>query len=204
MKFLKPSLILLLIMTANLAYSQIGVRAGVNIATQSYDDDYDGDPSSIIGLNLGLVYELVLTDNISLQPEIHFIQKGAKEKFDDFFGSGEVSITLNYLELAVMGKFNVLNFGDNGNFYLGLTPHLGYGLNGKFKFEFEGESETEDIDFDEDGINRIDFGVGFGLGASFGNLFIDARYNLGLANLNDSDDFTINNRGLLVGIGYKF
>ena len=204
MKILKLSLVLVvLIVSANVAYSQIGVRAGVNIATQSSDEE-DDDVSSIIGLNLGLTYEHALSDRLSIQPELHFIQKGAKVEFDDFFGSGEISTTLNYLELAVMGKYTIADIGDDGGLYLGITPHLGFGLSGKYKFEFEGESETEDVDFDDDGLNRMDFGVGFGLGASFGNIYLDVRYNLGLANVADDDDFTINNRGILIGVGYKF
>ena len=203
MKLLKLTLVLLFAMTANLAYSQIGVRAGVNIATQSVDEG--DDPGSIIGLNLGLLYELVLTDNLSIQPEIHFIQKGSKEDFDGFFGSGELSLRLNYLELAVMGKLNILDIGDHGGLYLGVTPYLGYGLSGESKFEINGDSETEDVDFDDDEINRMDYGVGFGVGASYGRLFLDVRYNLGLSNFDDSAlDIDIKNRGILIGLGYKF
>ncbi len=204
MKILKLSLVLaLLITSANIAYTQIGVRAGVNIATQSLDDD-DTDLSSIIGLNLGVTYEHALSYRLSIQPELHFIQKGTKLDIDNIFGSGEFTTTLNYIELAVMGKYTITDIGDDGGLYLSVTPHLGLGLSGRYKVEFEGESETEDVDFDDDGLNRMDFGVGFGLGASFGNIYIDVRYNLGLANVSDDADFTIYNRGILVGVGYKF
>jgi hypothetical protein len=204
MKFFRLLLIMVFVFTAAIAHSQIGIRAGVNIATLNYDpDDFSDDVSSIIGLNIGLLMELPVTDRISLQPEIHFIQKGAKEEFDDFFGSGKITTTFNYLELAVMGKFNLLDIGNDGGLYLGLTPHLGYALSGETKFEENGFSDTEDIDFDE--VSRIDFGIGFGAGATFGNFFLDIRYNLGLTNLNDSDfDIDINNRGLLIGVGYMF
>ncbi len=201
MKVIKLTLVLLFAMTANLAYSQIGVRAGVNIATQSVDKG--DDCGSLIGLNLGLLYELVLTDNLSIQPEIHFIQKGSMVDIHGWAGSVEVSTRLNYLELAVMGKFNILDIGRHGGLYLGLTPYLGYGLNGVTKFD--DESESEDIDFDDDEINRMDYGVGFGVGASYGRLFLDVRYNLGLSNFDNSAlDIDIKNRGILIGLGYKF
>lgn len=204
MKFFRLLLVLVFVFSATIAHSQIGVRAGVNIATLNYDpDDFIGDISPIIGLNIGLLMELPVTDRISLQPELHFIQKGDKEEYDDFFGSGSITTRINYLELAVMGKFTLADIGNDGGLYVGLTPFLGYALSGEFKFEEDGFSETEDIDFDE--ISRMDFGIGLGAGASFGNLFVDVRYNLGLSNLNDTDiDFDINTRGILIGVGYMF
>ena len=208
MKLIKLSLIALFLLSATFAYSQIGVRAGVNIATQEYDPDFTEDQSSIIGLNFGLTYELPISPLLTIQPELHFLQKGTKEEFIEQGATIESEIFLNYLELGIMARFDLLEFGNDAGLYLGVTPHLGYGISGKYKFSgtIGGVSfdEEEDVDFDDDNINRIDFGVGFGAGVHFGNIFIDARYNLGIADISDNDDLTINNRGILVGVGYRF
>jgi hypothetical protein len=58
----------------------------------------------------------------------------------------------------------------------------------------------------KDDINPIDFGVGFGVSyiipsTGFG---IDARYNLGLSNINKDDVVKSTNRGLQLGLFYIF
>jgi len=54
-------------------------------------------------------------------------------------------------------------------------------------------------------MNSLDYGVNFGVGYTmdFG-LFIDARYNLGLANIVDSDDITNKNNVINISVGYYF
>lgn len=50
-----------------------------------------------------------------------------------------------------------------------------------------------------------DFGLG--LGAAYDlpmGLIIEARYNLGLANISDVSGFDSKNTGFQVGLGYKF
>nr|MBS0037708.1 PorT family protein [Saprospiraceae bacterium] len=208
MKLFKFTLIAFLLLSATFAYSQIGVRAGVNLASQEYDPDITQDQSSIIGLNLGVIYEMGISELLTIQPELHFIQKGAKDEFDELGGSYESEIRLNYLELGIMARLDLLDFGNDAGLYVGITPNLGYALSGKTKSSgsFGGISfdDEEDIDFDDDGIERLDFGIGLGAGVNFGNFFIDARYNLGLADIVEDDDLTVNNKGILVGVGYKF
>lgn len=207
MKLFKFTLIAFLLLSATFAYSQIGVRAGVNIASQDHDPEIFDTPSSIIGLNLGVVYELGVSDLLTIQPELHFIQKGSKYEYD-FGTSVESELKLNYLELAIMARLDLLEFGDDAGLYVGVTPTLGYALSGTTKTtESVGGMSTEveeDVDFDDDGFERLDYGIGLGAGVNFGNIFIDVRYNLGLANITNVDDFTINNKGILVGVGYRF
>lgn len=88
-------------------------------------------------------------------------------------------------------------------------PSFGYGLNGKTKGENNGNKEEEDIEFGEDGLKRFDFSLAFGAGIGFpvssGQLFIDLRYLLGLANISKSSDpdaGTLKNRGLNFGVGF--
>jgi opacity protein-like surface antigen len=51
----------------------------------------------------------------------------------------------------------------------------------------------------------LDYGLGIGAAYEFPmGLFVDARYNLGLANISDDDNYKVNNTGMMVGLGYRF
>ena len=56
-----------------------------------------------------------------------------------------------------------------------------------------------------EGIKSFNYGVDFGAEYNFAEKFvIDARYNLGLANLSDVDGVDLNLSGFYIGFGYKF
>jgi len=198
----------------------VGPRVGVNLAKWSVDSDFEeeiGDISNRLGFLAGAAAEIRFNENLAIQPEINFIQKGFKTEFsvsDSIFGdySGETNAILNYLEVPVMLKVGK-SFGTTRLDVLA-GPSFGYAMNGKVKYKetFGGETEEdeEDIDFDDDEISRLDFGVQVGAAVTFGlgnaNLFIDGRYLLGLSNLNDSgdDEFKANNRGIVFSAGVLF
>ncbi len=202
------------------AQLSIGPRAGINLAKWNGDEEFESDFEDIqnrLSLLFGAVAEIRMNDNFAIQPELNFIQKGFKVE-DSFEEQGELvteelSVIMNYLEIPVMLKGGV-SFGA-GRFDVLAGPSLGYALNGKLKYKYtfagETETESEDIDFDEDEISRIDFGLQFGGAFSFklgetATLFADARYLLGLSNLNDSadDSITANNRGIAISVGALF
>jgi len=203
---------LLILFCSSQAYAQLGVRAGINLAKLNFQEDFDYvDLKPIVGLNLGALYEIQLSDKFSLQPEIHFIQKGLKivdQEYDE-----TITILFNSLDFALMSKFNFLNLGESTKAYVAATPYVGYSLSGTFKEEYDGMSYTEDIDFDDDEIRRFDFGIGLGIGLSWNRFFVDARYNFGLLNIDnyededeyyDEYDFRVYHRGILIGVGYRF
>lgn len=202
MKTLKNSFLLLaLLCCSSAAMAQLGVRAGINLA--NVDFDIDDSPVDIetdvrVGFQVAAFYEAALSDNFSLQPELTFIQKGFKiEDTGD-----DLTRTLNYLEVPVLGKYN-FNEGEV-LFFLQGGPSFGFALSGEDKLG----NQSEDIDFEEDDVTRFDFGLQLGGGLGFpvgdGTLFFDARYLLGLTNGNENDDPTVFNRGIGLSIGYKF
>lgn len=196
----------------------VGPRVGINLASFSLDDEEEiGELSNRLGLLGGAVVELRFTDNLALQTELGFIQKGAKSEFsftDPQLGefSEETEIIFNYLEVPVLFKAGT-SFGKARLDAL-VGPSFGYAMNakGKYKSTFNGETEEEeeDLDFDENGITRFDLGLQFGaaLGINItenAQLFVDGRYLLGLSNLNeDSEDGTIKNKGIALSAGVLF
>ncbi len=203
------------------AQLSIGPRAGINLASWSLNDlaqEDLGESKSRLSLLFGAVAEIRINDNFAIQPEINFIQKGARfeeTERDPIQGdvSYELDILLNQIEIPVMLKGGV-SFGG-GRFDVLAGPSFSYSLNGRIKSTFtaggNSESETEDINFEEDEFARTELGLQFGVAASFNlgssaKLFLDGRYLMGLTNLNTSedDDIEAKNRGIALSAGVLF
>ncbi len=184
----------------SIAQSAFGVRLAANIATVEIKDDDSGvsvEPDSRVGLNFGLLLNSPITENFFLQPELNFIQKGYKLSILN----SDVEAIMNYVEIPVLGKYA---FGsENIGAFILFGPAIGFAINGKVK---EGSNE-EDIDFDRDMIKRLDLGLHFGAGITIPvgplDVFIDARYLLGIADINDDSDdsSSTKHKGFNIGAG---
>jgi len=194
---------LLLFTNAN---AQFGIRAGINVSDQQFESQFLKDYASpIIGVNLAVSKEFVLTNWLSLQPELHFTQKGRETEFYSFGGRMNIRSTLNYLELGLMGKVNVWNVNDVTGIYLGISPHLGYGVGGRVKLKnsLYSSTETVKITFGED-YKRWDLGIGVGGGLEWRNFILDIRYVHGFTDITTGGSNYMKNRAWLFGIGYGF
>jgi hypothetical protein len=214
-----------LLLSAPAAWSQVSVRAGINLASVSSEpgiSQEDLEEKSIVGFQAGIGFDLGVTDIFTIQPELIVIQKGGKRTYsvrgNEFY---EDEFRQTFLEIPVMAKikFSTDENGEGMGFYLLGGPFAGLALNGKYKGEtdilgikdtFERDIEYSD-ETSEDYQKRLDWGVSFGGGLQFGSLFLDARYNLGLNNLLDEDASNNNDnkpylrtRGIGVTLGYEF
>jgi hypothetical protein len=193
--------------------TSFGGRIGINSATVDIEDPsgLSVKPNSRVGLDIAAVVSLGITKFFSIQPELHFIQKGFKMNLEIFGEKVKTNTNWNYIELPVLAKYA---FGSESvqGFVLG-GPVLGVGLNGKTKAEANEQKEEEDAKFGsgEDELNRIDFGLaiggGIGIPAGAGLIFLDARYLQGLANLSNVmfvAPGTLKNRGVNVAVGILF
>jgi Outer membrane protein beta-barrel domain len=198
------------------------LRLGVNIASMSASatektyEDYKNE--STVGFQAALVLPINLTENVAIQPELMWIQKGNKSQY--IFNDNNKTITnrrYNYAEIPVSLKLSFGNTVDGTSFYVLAGPYAGLALNGKIKNEttiLGVTSVTENsIDYsDEDNKERrLDWGANFGLGVTFGKIYLDARYQLGINNLLDDDASNTNdnsaymrNRGIGLTVGFKF
>jgi len=223
MKKLLTLILCLGVIVTTQAQLEVGLKAGVNIANQSSDID-EFETNSATGLYLGLPVRIHINDNLVVQPELAFMQKGSTQSYEvsvpGFYeSSGDLKGTLNYLEIPIMVQY-LLGDGDIRP-YVQAGPSIGIGLGTKSSGEItettidfitgDETTETTDIDesgsFEDAGLSGIDFGVGIGAGAIMeagpGNLSLNLLYNLGFANIIDEGDAKLNNRGLGINVGFS-
>lgn len=159
---------------------KFGIKGGVNL-TNMYVEDVS-DENMKVGLNAGFFFKLPVTKGVSIQPELLYSSKGAKETYDNFIeGEGEYRFNLNYIELPVLAVFNVAK-----NFNLHVGPYVSYlaGVNIK---DMNDDGTIDDIaELDAENFNRVDYGVAGGLGIDISNFSIGARYSYGLREIGKS------------------
>ncbi len=193
------ALAIAVLLMGTMTWAQVGIKAGINLASLSQDPDEatyeDYKAKSILGFQGGLTVELPIGGPFAIQPEFLFIQKGGKSEYIiNENNKLMTSVTYNYVEVPVLLKLKLGSTdGDGAGFYLIGGPFVGYSLTGKVKQELTvlGQTTTseESIDYTDEDFNekRLDWGTSFGAGIHLGKLFIDARYNLGINNLLDED-----------------
>lgn len=174
--------------TANAQHVNIGIKAGLNVYNINNNNNAEYD--SKVGFHAGLIGHIHLAKQLALQPEIVYSAEGAK-----YTTAGvETKLNLGYINVPFMFQYMF----DNG-FRLQAGPQVGFLVSAKSK---TGNTET---DF-KDNLKSVDFALGAGVGyvhppSGFG---VDARYNLGLSDINDNSSVKSTNRGFQLGVFYLF
>lgn len=204
-------LIFLVLLTSNLAVAQIkvGPKAGIQMATTSFNSnlDYSDSVNSVFkpGFNLGTVLNLEVTKIFSLQFEFNYSLQGRniKGQFDENLRHKEKD---HYLNLPAMLRYSWK--GKKVKYFVNAGPSLSYWLGGsgkisssslaandinsvKYRISFgEPKDETGRIFVQE--ANRLQIGIDFGTGVQFPvkrgqSLMLEARYTLGHSYLGKSN-----------------
>ena len=165
-----------------------GAKIGANFSS-IYGDTTDGIETITSVINFGVYSEISLTEKFSFQPEIMYSIQGFSV-VDEALSTDDI-VSLNYINIPLMAKYYVTK-----GFSFEAGPQIGFLVSAK----------NEDIDV-KDNFKSIDYGVNLGLGYKLENgLNFGARYNFGLANINDvegsSDKFR--NGVAQITIGYSF
>lgn len=194
---------------------KFGVKAGLNLANISenydgYDSDFDSDYKMKIGAHVGGFVEIKFTEKWALQPEVLFSMQGAKleeSSYDDGDGnvySSESTINLNYINVPVMVKFYPIP-----KLFVEAGPQVGFLISAKAKNEGNYTDGDTTVNVDEtvdvkDGYKSIDFGVNVGVGYEFTDMiFANLRYNIGLSDITEEDEFEGDDFGGLGGDLFK-
>lgn len=180
---MKKILSILLVLAAVQLHAQdksitFGIKAGANFSNLKLD--FDGDGLSPDGATSVFVGGLV---DIGLSESIHF-QPELQYSIE-----GAKDADVSFVNLPLMLKYYLV---DGFNIQAG--PQVG--------FLVDAEGGT-------DGLKSTNFALN--LGAAYelpGGFFVDARYNIGVSNIAESDpdfgDVSLKTKGFQLGIGYRF
>jgi hypothetical protein len=91
-----------------------------------------------------------------------------------------VKYNLSYLDLPVLAVFKL---GESAEIHVG--PYVSYLLGANISHDGDLGNGTDEIDRDH--LKSFDYGLSGGFGLNFGSIQVGARYNYGLAKLEDSD-----------------
>jgi hypothetical protein len=169
-------------------HMNLGIKAGVNVYTIHNDNNVDYD--SKVGFHAGLLSHIHMSKHVAIQPEVVYSSQGAEYTVVNT----ETKIKLGYINVPVMVQYMF----DNG-FRLQAGPQVGFLVNA--------ESETNNISTDiSNNLNDVDFDLGVGVGYVHpaSGIGVDARYNFGIANINDNGNVKSVNNGFQLGLFYLF
>lgn len=164
---------------------RFGIKGGINYANQEGTNitvtpsNYDSE--AITSYHAGLVAEVKLLNGFAIQPELLYSTQGANYKN----GVNEFRNELGYLSIPVLAKI-----------YLSKSISLELGPQASFLL-----SERNNVDFKN--AETFEFAAVGGLGLNVTkNLFIQARYGLGLTEASQNAD--IKNSTFQVSAGIMF
>lgn len=163
------------------------------------------DAKTHVGFAAGGFVTLGLSPSFALQPELLFVQKGAKDESDPNLTA---TIKLSYLEMPLLAKFRLPAKGNGGQ----ISPHaygggaIAFRLGCRIKVASGSTSLSSDCEDDPDTeVKKTDFSLIFGLGVDIGRAMIDARYDLGLSTLDGSSEHNdVKNRTFYLLAGWTF
>jgi hypothetical protein len=180
-----------------------GVKGGLNVANLSFDPDEGFTPENRMGLVVGMLVTQPIRSRFGLQIEGLYIQKGAKDEFNEEGLDIKQTFQLDYIEIPVLANIAVTS-SDQVKFSILAGPAFAFLVNDKQVTEFAGEETEEDID----DVKSYDIGFSLGGAVQTRNLVFDARYTWGLVDLNDSDDpedtQKVKNKGFMFTVGWLF
>ena len=187
----------------------VGGKGGLNISNLSVDDPDFGFDSQTDFLVGGFV-QFGLGEFFAVQPEVFYSQRGAKAQNED----PAIKLNLNYIEVPLLLMARLTSREAPLYPFLYAGPQVSFETRCQVTGELDGVSASFDCDAPElDGgleTAKTDFGLVFGGGLEilYSRLTIqlDARYRLGLTNLNaaeDASEVSVKSRGwsFMLGVG---
>ena len=207
-----------------------GFKAGLGMYKFTGDDvemDLSGmlpdastaSPDYKVGFAAGGYLTIGLGPHAALQPELLYVQKGAKyslDYYEDDIGDrvdADITFKLDYVEVPILFKYLFATEGSTRpSLFLGPVMGIKASSNLKVEVSVPGYGSGED-EVELEDIKSLDFGAVVGAGldvaAGEGSVVFDVRYTLGLSEFPDTDEVdvtstSLKNSGFMVTVGYGF
>jgi len=188
-----------------------GVRGGLNYSTTSGVSDLDQVSGWKTGFHAGVVLSGDLHANVGLELDGLYTQKGLKLT-EDIGGSVlEGWLIPSYIEIPVLARFRMPLGAVTPRILAGGS--VAFELSCKANAEVDGTTIIDNVDCDDPLIDLSDRkktdwsllgGVGVEIAAGPAVLFVDAMYDLGLANLDATGLDSVKNRTWMFSLGVQY
>lgn len=172
----------------------LGVRAGLSISSLHGSDAEQilGPLSLRYGFGIGAIYIIKINNDLSFQPELTYMQKGASK--------GDSTYEFDYIELPLLLRIKLPPLGT-----LDAHAHIGP----SFAYNIRKQLVYGDKKYYYTDMSKFDIGLLIGLGLSFDlsviQADIDLRYNYGFLNIQNADNpFDMKCHNLFLSLGIIF
>ena len=172
----------------------LGAKVGYNwnnVTAPAFNGTLDF--KKMTNTNFGLVAQIGLTDNFSIQPELNYVQKGFRIQESKDLNLYNVPIPLGvsavtaikYIDIPLLAKYKFRGEGASGYVFAG--PSVGYALSGNLETHAQViiDIKVASTNINLDAVDYKRFEVGGVVGAGFevpigrAKLFGEARYTQG-------------------------
>ena len=189
------------------AFSQsatFGIKGGVNFG-QLYSTFDKTTGSASTGLlttySIGVFADILISDNVSIQPGFNYAGKGGSEKK----GDSVIKAKLFYLHFPVNAVYHVDI--EPGVLYFGAGPYVAYGLSANVDVNNGKTSQSQNVGFGagEGRYQSLDAGLNAMAGITLDSgLIFDIHYEFGLTNVSNISGDHTSNRVFGLSVGYTF
>jgi hypothetical protein len=176
----------------------VGLRVGLNASHVSSESPLLDGSSMKSGLNIGIAAGTQLTYRAPLFIEsgLYYSQKGGKSDS----GNGKFTYDLNYLEVPVLIKYKHF-VGNQTSIQPYAGGYLAVATDGQIK---NYGTRTAFSSFEDGYFNRFDGGLKIGCGVGYNMLYLDASYDIGLANIGQDNFDDTHNGCFTINLGVNF
>ncbi len=171
---------------------KFGIQAGTNLAVQSPIGDYYNNEEIRAGLHAGFFGNYSMNDNIYLQAELNYDQKGSK--------ADDATAKYDYISVPVLFNYSLgksLKTPLRFNIYAG--PYAAFLVSAKVEAnsEIDMKDQTESTELG----TIIGFGLRYPVKES--NILFNIRLGLGLTSF-DKNEADPKNKYIGLSLGYEF
>lgn len=181
---------------------QVGLKGGLNLSSLQLDDPAIPPGRAKLGLHLGATLSYYLKANLFLQSGLSLTSKGM-----EITGTSSLGLGDNFVQPGRQTRLVSQQWYAQVPLYLGYTlplglttklvlhagPYVAYGLGGQTKLTGDiiyGDmieySTWQEPTFGERGLQRLDVGLGAGVGLELGRATLGLSYEAGLRDLRPS------------------
>ena len=179
-------IVLIFCMSVGNAQVRFGVKAGLNLTDFSYSNVYYGSYQSKTNFNLGVMLSVPLSPVFYLQPEMVYSGQGAI--YNDESNNVTLHYNYDYLNVPVLIKYQ-----SAAGIFIETGPQIGLLLSAA-------DTKTNLDQISNSNTIELAWATGLGYQIPKIHLGVDARYNIGISNVNS----TYTNSGPMHNSVYQF